>query len=80
MTGRELASNINYIGQERKARQLLLDDKIRTAQEVALMTTEDVCDALLDKYKVIAIEEEDVILIDSEFAEECAKHIRHLER
>ena len=75
-----LASKINYMGQERKARQLLMDDKLKTAQEVALMTLEEVCDAVLVKYQVVAVEDEDIILIDKEFAKEYAKHIKHLDR
>ena len=80
MKGMNLASKINYIGQERRARQLLMDDKLKTAQEVALMTLEEVCDAVLVKYQVVAIEDEDIILLDKEFAKEYAKHIKHLDR
>ena len=80
MKGMNLASKINYMGQERKARQLLMDDKLKTAQEVALMTLEEVCDAVLVKYQVVAVEDEDIILLDKEFAKEYAKHIKHLER
>lgn len=80
MKGMNLASKINYMGQERKARQLLMDDKLKTAQEVALMTLEEVCDAVLVKYQVVAVEDEDIILLDKEFAKEYAKHIKHLDR
>ena len=80
MKGMNLASKINYMCQERKARQLLMDDKLKTAQEVALMTLEEVCDAVLVKYQVVAVEDEDIILLDKEFAKEYAKHIKHLER
>ena len=80
MKDMNLASKINYMGQERKARQLLMDDKLKTAQEVALMTLEEVCDAVLVKYQVVAVEDEDIILIDKEFAKEYAKHIKHLDR
>lgn len=80
MNGIELASKIHYMGQERKARQLLIDDKLKTVQEVALMTLEEVCDAVLVKYQVVAVEDEDIILLDKEFAKEYAKHVKHLER
>lgn len=75
-----LASKIIYMGQERKARQLLIDDKLKTVQEVALMTLEEVCAAVLVKYQVVAVEDEDIILLDKEFAKEYEKHIKHLER
>lgn len=76
----QIYDNINYIGQERKARQLLIDDKLATIEEVALMTFEEVTSKLLEKYQVIAVKSEDIILLDKEFAEEYAKHIKHLER
>lgn len=80
MKDMNLASKIKYMGQERKARQLLIDDKLKTVQEVALMTLEEVCNAVLVKYQVVAVEDEDIILLDKEFAKEYAKHIKHLER
>lgn len=80
MKGMNLATKINYMGQERKARQLLIDENLKTVQEVALMTLEEVCDAVLVKYQVVAVEDEDIILLDKEFAKEYAKHIKHLER
>lgn len=76
----QIYDNTNYIGQERKARQLLIDDKLATIEEVALMTFEEVTSKLLEKYQVIAVKSEDIILLDKEFAEEYAKHIKHLER
>ena len=80
MKDMNLASKIKYMGQERKARQLLIDDKLKTVQEVALMTLEEVCNAVLVKYQVVAVENEDIILLDKEFAKEYAKHIKHLDR
>ena len=76
----KIYDNINYMGQERKARQLLIDDKLATTEEVALMTLEEVTNKLLEKYQVVAVETEDIILLDKEFAKEYAKHIKHLER
>ena len=72
--------NFNYIGQERKARQLLMDDMIATAQEVALMSAEEVGQALLDKYDVLAVGGDDIILIDKEHIEDVSKYLKHLDR
>ena len=72
--------NFNYIGQERKARQLLMDDMIATAQEVALMSAEEVGQALLDKYDVLAVGCDDIILIDKEHIEDVSKYLKHLDR
>lgn len=76
----QIYDNINYLGQERRARQLVIDDKLATVNEVALMPLEEVTEKLLEKYQVIAVEAEDIILLDKEFAEEYAKHFKHLER
>lgn len=71
----QIYDNINYTGQERKARQLLIHDKLATIEEVALMTLEEVTKKLLEKYQVVAVEAEDIILIDKDFAKEYAKHL-----
>ena len=76
----QIYDNINYIGQERKARKLLIDDKLATTEEVALMTLEEVTEKLLEKYQVVAIEKESIVLIDKDFAKEYAKHTKHLDR
>ena len=75
-----ISRNFNYIGQERKARQLLMDDMIATAQEVALMSAEEVGQALLDKYDVLAVGGDDIILIDKEHIEDVSKYLKHLDR
>ena len=76
----QIYDNINYMGQEKRARKLLIDDKLATAEEVALMTLEEVTEKLLKKYQVVAVEAEDIILMDIDFVQEYAKHIKHLER
>lgn len=76
----KIFDNIHYIGQERNARKLLIDDKLATVEEVALMTMEEVSEKLLEKYQVISVESEDIILLDKEFIEEFVRHIKHLTR
>lgn len=80
MTGSELSQRINYLTQERQARALLIEKNIKTERQVALMTIEDVCGALLEKYQVVACGGEDIILIDKDFVNEYEKHIEHLRR
>ena len=63
MDGRELASNLNYVGMEKAARKLVLRDRMASAEDVAIMTELEVCDLIIKKYKVIMCESEDILLI-----------------
>ncbi len=80
MDGRELSHAINYFGQERCARRILLEDGLATAEQVALMTQEEVCEKLLEKYAVVAVESEEISLIDKDFLEEYNAHLKLLYR
>ena len=70
MDARELNSHIMYTGMERDARAILLKDNLATAEDVALMTSLDVFERLLEKYEVIMCEQEDILLIDKKEIEE----------
>lgn len=79
MTGRELREEINYLGQERAARKLLLDNKLAKAEEVAVMTDIEVYDKLLQKYKVVMIGTDDIVLVsekDMDTLNEIAIHLK----
>ena len=52
---RDLADKINYIGQERAARNLLVKMNTVPVEKVATMTELDVYEAILDKYKFIIL-------------------------
>ena len=56
MTDRELESKMNYLGMERAARKLVIDSKLATAEEVALMPCVEVCEKLLSEYEVVSCE------------------------
>ena len=47
---RELASNLNYIGQEKAARKLLIDEKLVPVEKIALMTTTEVCEEIVKHF------------------------------
>ncbi len=64
MDARELNNHVMYTGMERDARAILLKDSLATAEDVALMTSLDVFERLLEKYEVIMCEKEDILLID----------------
>lgn len=66
MDGRELESKMNYLGMERDARQILIDEKLAKVEEVAVMTCVEVCDKLLETYNVVSCEGEDITIVKKE--------------
>ena len=80
MDARELNSHVMYTGMERDARAILLKDNLATAEELALMTSLDVFDRLLEKYEVVMCEPEDILLIDRKKMEEFNKMAVYLKR
>ena len=80
MDARELNSYVRYTGMERDARAILLKDNLATAEDVAMMTSLDVFDRLLEKYEVIMCEQEDILLIDKKKIKEFNKMAVYLRR
>ena len=80
MDARELNSYVMYTGMERDARAILLKDNLATVEDVAMMTSLDVFDRLLEKYEVIMCEEQDILLIDKKKMEEFNKMAVYLRR
>ena len=80
MDARELNSHVRYTGMERDARAILLNDNLATVEDVAMMTSLDVFDRLLEKYEVIMCEEQDILLIDTKKIEEFHKITSSLSR
>lgn len=80
MDARELNNHVMYTGMERDARAILLKDNLATAEDVALMTSLDVFERLLEKYEVIMCEKEDILLIDKKKMKEFNKIAVYLRR
>ena len=80
MNARELNNHVRYTGMERDARAILLKDNLATVEDVAMMTSLDVFDRLLEKYEVIMCEEQDILLIDKKKMEEFNKMAVYLRR
>ena len=80
MDARELNSHVRYTGMEVDARAILLNDNLATVEDVAMMTSLDVFDRLLEKYEVIMCEEQDILLIDKKKMEEFNKMAVYLRR
>ena len=63
---RDLADKINYIGQERAARNLLVKMNTVPVEKVATMTELDVYEAILDKYKFMISNGENILLVEKD--------------
>lgn len=53
----------NYMGQERQARRLLIDEKLATVEDVAVMTGGEVSDMIQEHYEVIFSQGEEILLV-----------------
>ena len=80
MNARELNNHVMYAGMERDARAILLKDSLATAEDVALMTSIDVFERLLEKYEVIMCEQENIMLIDKKKMKEFNSMAVYLRR
>lgn len=63
---RDLNDVINYIDQEQAARRLLVKMNTIPIEKVAVMTNLEVYKEILEKYKVIMSDSENVLLIDKD--------------
>ena len=80
MDARTLESKMSYLGMERNARSILIDEKLAKAEEVALMTCLDVCDKLLEYYEVVACEDEDITIVKKEDLKKYNDIVRFISR
>lgn len=80
MTGRELSEKLNYLGMERGIRKLALDDKIATAEEIAIMSKMEVCELIVKEYKVVSSETEEIRLVHKDKITEYNKLVKVISR
>jgi len=66
MDARTLESKMNYLGMERAARKVLIDEKLAKAEDVAVMTCVEVCEKILETYEVVSCESEDITIVKHE--------------
>jgi hypothetical protein len=71
---------MRYLGMERNARSILIDERLAKAEEVALMTCLDVCDKLLEYYEVVACEDEDITIVKKEDIKKYNDIVRFISR
>ena len=53
----------SYMGQERDARRLLINEKLETVENVAVMTAEEVSEKIQEHFEVISKRGEEILLI-----------------
>lgn len=70
MTGRELSEKLNYLGMVRGIRKLALEEKMETAEKIAVMSEEEVCDLVSEEYEIIYSENEKIGLVRKDKLEE----------
>lgn len=63
MTGRELSEKLNYLGMERKIRKLALEEKMETAEKIAVMSTMEVCNLVSNEYEIVYSKNDEVGLV-----------------
>lgn len=63
MTGRELSDKLNYLRMERGIRKLALEEKMETAEKIAVMSEVEVCDLVSNEYEVVYSENEEIGLV-----------------
>ncbi len=66
MDARILNNKMIYLEMERDARKLLINEKLAKVEEVAVMTSLDVCEKLLETYEVVSCENEDITIVKKE--------------
>lgn len=76
MDGRELFSKLNYFGMIRGVRKIALDDKLATAEELAVMSEVEVCDLVTQNYQLVYAEDEEIGLVHNDKAEELFSMIK----
>lgn len=80
MTGRELSNKLSYLGMERDVRKLALDDKLESAENIAIMSTEEVCELIAQEYELVFSENEKIGLVRSEDLEKYNNLVKVISR
>ena len=63
---RDLEKAINYIGQEQAARRLLVKMNTVPVEQIAVMTNLEVYKEILEKYKMVISNSENVLLVEKD--------------
>lgn len=80
MNGRELKNKLKYPGMIRKVRKIALDDKLASAEELAVMLESEVCDLVAHNYQLVYAEYEEIGLVHNDKAKELFGLIKVVSR
>lgn len=80
MTGRELLDKLNYLGMERGVRELALEEKLESAEKIAVMSTLDVCELISNKYELVYSESEELGLVRNDKMKEYTALVKIISR
>lgn len=80
MTGRELFDKLNYLGMERGVRELALEEKLESAEKIAVMSTLDVCELISNTYELVYSESEELGLVRVDRMEEYTALVKIISR
>ena len=81
MDGIELESTLNYLGMSsRGIRRIALDDKLASAEELAVMSEVEVCDLVAQNYQLVYAEDEEIGLVHNDKAKELFNMIKVVSR
>lgn len=80
MTGRELSDKLNYLGMERGIRKLALEEKMETAEKIAVMSEVEVCDLVSNEYEVVYSENEEIGLVQKDKLKEYESLVKVISR
>ena len=70
---------INYIGHERNARKLLVEEKIKTIEEIAFLSEREITDIINEHFVVLGYDE-DYELVRKEDYEKISDYIKYVNR
>lgn len=80
MSGRDLCERLHYIGMERNIRKIALNDKLAPAEDIAIMSTEEVCELIAQEYELVFSENEKIGLVRSEDLEKYNNLVKVISR
>ena len=80
MTGRELSDKLNYLGMERGITKLALEEKMETAEKIAVMSEVEVCDLVSNEYEVVYSENEEIGLVRKDKLKEYESLVKIISR
>ena len=80
MTGRELLDKLNYLGMERGIRELALEEKLESAEKIAVMSTLDVCELISNTHELVYSEDEELGLVRSDRMDEYTALVKIISR